>query len=79
MDDGLPYSTIKSIEDQNAMQKDLTSLAMWANTWGMKFNMKKYYIMQIDLELKTKDHMYKLCGHVLEQVPNDPYLGVIIS
>ena len=61
------------------MQKDLNSLEKWADTWGMKFNAKKCYILQIDRGLKTKDHMYKLCGHVLKQVPNNPYLGVIIS
>ena len=78
-DDCLLYRTIKSIEDQIAMQKDLTSLEKWADTWGMKFNAKKCHILRIDRGLKTKDHMYELCGHVLKQVPNNPYLGVIIS
>ena len=42
----------------------------------MRFNAKKCYIMSINNKLT---HFYQLDGHILQQVPENPYLGVTIS
>ena len=51
----------------------------WANTWGMKFNPKKCYILRITRAKVSFNHCYILTGHILEQVQESPYLGVLIS
>ena len=42
----------------------------------MRFNTKKNYIMSIN---SKSSHFYELDKHVLQQVPENPYLGVTIS
>ena len=78
-DDCLLYRPVKSITDQIQLQKDLTALEVWADTWGMRFNAEKCYILRVARGRKVLEHMYELCGLVLKQVPNSPYLGVVIS
>ena len=75
-DDCLLYRPIKSIKDHLTLQKDLQQLEDWAKTWGMRFNAKKCYIMSIN---SKSSHFYELDKHILQQVPENPYLGVTIS
>ena len=75
-DDCLLYRQIKSREDHISLQYDLQNLETWAKTWGMRFNAKKCYIMSIN---NKSTHFYQLDGHILQQVPVNPYLGVTIS
>ena len=75
-DDCLLYRTIRSFKDHLQLQADLESLQKWAEDWGMRFNATKCY----KLSFKNKSsYMYQLCGTILKQVKNNPYLGVIIS
>ena len=78
-DDCLLYSQIKSQEDQHKLQKDLIELEKWATTWGMKFNAKKCYIMRIYRGTKAITSMYTLDKHILEQVQDNPYFGLLIN
>ena len=42
----------------------------------MRFNATKCYVLSI----KSKSqHLYSLSGHILQQVQNNPYLGLQIS
>ena len=75
-DDCLLYRSIKSRADHDTLQKDLSNLEAWANTWGMRFNAKKCYILSIN---QKSSHFYQLNNHILQQVPENPYLGVTIS
>ena len=75
-DDCLLYRQIKSREDHISLQFDPQNLETWAKTWGMHFNAKKCYIMSIN---NKSTHFYQLDGHILQQVPENPYLGVTIS
>ena len=75
-DDCLLYRPIKSIKDHLTLQKDLQQLEGWAKTWGMRFNAEKCYIMSINSE---SSHFYELEKHILQQVPENPYLGITIS
>ena len=72
----LLYRQVKSTEDHISLQQDLQNLEIWAKTWGMRFNAKKCYIMSIN---SKSTHFYQLDGHILQQVPENPYLGVTIS
>ena len=76
-DDCLLYRVIKSIKDQEELQKDLKSLEKWAADWGMRFNAKKCYILTI--ANKGKHKFYDLSSHILQNVDDNPYLGLILS
>ena len=75
-DDCLLYRPIKSEQDHLILQKDLEALERWAEDWGMSFNAKKCYVLSI--KQKTF-RFYSLCGHILQEVDSNPYLGVTIS
>ena len=76
-DDCLLYRIIKSIKDQEELQKDLKSLEKWAEDWGMQFNAKKCYILTI--ADKGKHKFYELNSTILKNVNDNPYLGLILS
>ena len=76
-DDCLLYRMIRSPKDQEDLQKDLQSLEVWADRWGMRFNAKKCYILSISD--KGKHKFYQLNSHILANVENNPYLGLTIA
>ena len=76
-DDCLLYRKVTSTADQEEIQKDLKRLETWAETWGMKFNAKKCYILSISN--KGRNKFYELNSYILKHVENNPYLGLIIS
>ena len=73
----LLYRIIKSIKDQEELQKDLKSLEKWAEDWGMQFNAKECYILTI--ADKGKHKFYELNSTILKNVNDNPYLGLILS
>ena len=75
-DDCLLYRNIKTADDHNILQADLKNLEVWAENWGMRFNAKKCYILSIR---NKSQRFYSLNGHILQQVQNNPYLGLQIS
>ena len=75
-DDCLLYRRISTIQDQIKLQDDLQSLEQWAETWDMRFNAKKCFIMSIN---QKKSHFYQISNHILQQVDTNPYLGVTFS
>ena len=77
-DDCLLYRRIKSATDQYILQKDLEALENWAHTWGMKFNATKCYVMSIHRQQNPFTKFYQLNNHILKQVSENPYLGLII-
>ena len=77
-DDCLAYKEIKTPDDQQTLQKDLTSLQLWAERWGMKFNPSKCNIMHIS-RTKPISKYYEICGQILSTVDSAKYLGVTIT
>ena len=75
-DDCLLYRKIESQEDHTILQQDLIELEKWASKWGMRFNAKKCYIMSIN---NKSSHFYSLCNHILQQVSENPYLGITLT
>ena len=78
-DDCLLYRSIETSQDQVELQNDLAKLEIWAENWGMRFNAKKCYVMPICRGRDKKDHMYELCGSILQAVSDEKYLGILIS
>ena len=75
-DDCLLYRVIKTINDHIQLKKDPKALEQWAHLNGMAFNAKKCYILSI--KNKTS-YFYQLNNTILQEVPANPYLGVMIS
>ena len=50
-DDCLLYRTIKTAKDHQKLQADLEQLEIWAKDWGIRFNVKKCYILSINKKL----------------------------
>ena len=75
-DDCLLYWKIESQEDHTILQQDLIELEKWASKWGMRFNAKKCYTMSIN---NKSSHFYSLCNHILQQVSENPYLGITLT
>ena len=78
-DDCLMYRPIYSVDDQSALQRDLSSLERWGDTWGMKFNAKKCQIITLARGRRPFIHFYTLCNHILESVSDAKYLGILVS
>ena len=78
-DDCLIYRNIKTADDQKQLQDDLSKLEDWAHKWGMRFNATKCYLMIISRSKSPWKHNYTLDNHTLEQVSDNPYLGITIS
>ena len=64
------YSAPKSCE--------LAALETWAEDWGMQFNVSKCYLMSIHRSKHPYSSHYRLDYHILEQVEENPYLGLTI-
>ena len=75
-DDCLLYRNIKTERDHTILQQDLANLEIWAKNCGMRFNAKECYILSIR---NKSQRMYTLDRHILQQVQNNPYLGLQIS
>ena len=75
-DDCLLYRTFKTAKDHQKLQADLEQLEIWAKDWGMRFNAKKCYILSIN---KKSNKFYSLDNHILQEVQDNPYLGLQIS
>lgn len=78
-DDALLYRPIKSIQDQIEMQHDLDLLQNWADAWDMNFNPSKCYVMSSKRHGVKHSKFYRLKGEILQEVNDNPYLGVILS
>ena len=78
-DDCLVYRPIRSEADQVLLQRDLSSLELWGDTWGMHFNATKCNIMRISRSRNPLTRMYSLCNHMLSEVDTAKYLGTNLS
>jgi hypothetical protein len=58
---------------------DLYVTLVISRTWGMRLNATKCYKMSIHRSKDSYTHHYSLDNHILEQVENNPYVGVLIS
>ena len=75
-DDCLLYREINTFQDHITLQQDLKNLESWADTWGMRLNATKCYILSIN---NKSNFRYSLNNTILKEVPNNPYLGILPS
>jgi len=78
-DNCLLYHSVKSTEDQLALQEDLIRLQELGEKWSTKFNASICTnILRITRSKQPISTMYRytLCGHTLEQVNETKYFGI---
>ena len=75
-DDCLLYREINTFQDHITVQQDLKNLESWADTWGMRLNATKCSILSI---YNKSNFRYSLNNTILKEVPNNPYLGILLS
>jgi ribonuclease P/MRP protein subunit RPP40 len=78
-DDCCIYRTIKSNNDQIALQKDLNAIEAWCTKWGMELNLKKCVSMTVSRRLHKIDRNYTIGGVDLDKVDSYKYLGVVLN
>ena len=80
-DDSKLFKHITSRDDCLAIQRDLTKLENWSNTWLLRFHPGKCHVLSLGKLDQSPCHAYEyeLCGHKLEHVFEERDLGVIID
>lgn len=76
-DDTKIYKEINSVQECILLQKDLSSIASWAETWQMSLNPEKTKVLTIG-NCKI-NHSYTLNSKVIEKVDHIKDLGVTIQ
>ena len=79
-DDSLPFKVTENENDRELLQRDLSTLELWEETWQMRFNPTKRVVLRISNKKKpTRKTDYQLHGHILEVVDASKYLGVTLT
>ncbi len=76
-DDTKLAGVVDSLEQSQELQRDLTSLVDWAQTWDMQFNVDKCKVMHIGT--KNSKAGYAMDGKTLQVVTQDRDLGIIVE
>ena len=79
-DDCLLYKTIQSSQDAIDLQQDLLAMQSWEETWLMKFNISKCFVVRVTQSKKYKVlYDYQLHSFTLSSVDHCKYLGVVLQ
>ncbi|CAM4413494.1 unnamed protein product, partial [Caretta caretta] len=76
-DDTKLLKIVKTTEDCEELQKDLTKLSDWAKKWQMKFNVDKCKVMHIGKN--NPNYTYNMTGANLATTNQERDLGVIVD
>ena len=72
-DDALIYRPILSVSDHRILQNDLHTLEQWANTWDMRFNPCKCYILSMKRAGVKSAIFYTSSIPGVKMIPFPPY------
>ena len=61
-DDSKLWEPVKTIEDCEAMQNDITQLHEWANTWQQNFNEKMCTVLRVGKHFPS--YTYTMTNHI---------------
>ena len=78
-DDTKLYREIKSPDDHQILQNDLSKLCTWSKKWLLKFHPKKCSCLTIGKKLESPSYSYDLSSHIIEQVKSIKDIGVTMD
>ena len=78
-DDCILYRQIRSQHDQQLLQADLNTLAIWEQKWGMDFHPQKCSVLRVTRSRSPFIGDYTLKGIKLAEEKSSKYLGVDIQ
>ena len=78
-DDTKLYREIKSPDDHQILQNDLSKLCTWSKKWLLKFYPKKCSCLTIGKKLESPSYSYDLSSHIIEQVKSIKDIGVTMD
>ena len=78
-DDTKLYREIKSPDDHQILQNDLSKLCTWSKKWLLKFHPKKCSCLTIGKKLESLSYSYDLSSHIIEQVKSIKDIGVTMD
>ena len=78
-DDTKLYSEIKSPDDHQILQNDLSKLCTWSKKWLLKFHPKKCSCLTIGKKLESPSYSYDLSSHITEQVKSIKDIGITMD
>ena len=78
-DNCIVYRIIRTEDDCKALQKDLNTLTIWEQRWGMQFHSQKCNALSCTRARNPFTFNYTLKGHTLTYEQTSKYLGVDIS
>ena len=70
---------IKSPDDHQILQNDLSKLCTWSRKWLLKFHPKKCSCLTIGKKLESPSYSYDLSSHIIEQVKSIKDIGVTLT
>ena len=73
------YRVIDSVDDHYNLQRDLTSLEKWSDTWQMKFNPAKCVHLAITNKKTYIKNCYQIYCQNIKQASSTKYLGITID
>ena len=73
------YKKITSVQDTQALQKELETMSSWEHRWQMSFNPEKCYVLRIPSSRSPIITNYKLGDSILQDTNQHTYLGVDIQ
>ena len=76
-DDTKLGKTVQVEKDREELQEALDQLCIWAEKWGMVFNVGKCKVMHMGHH--NPAFSYTMNGHVLEETKEERDIGVIVS
>ena len=78
-DDSKCLSVINTIDDCVKLQSDLDNLYQWVAMNKLDFQIPKCHNLRISRKRSSLQREYSLCGQILEIVPLERDLGVMVS
>ena len=80
-DDSLLYCIVNKDTESALLQRDLTTIGEWENTWQTSFNPSKCSVIRVTSGKRQKiyESNYTLHGQTLEVVDSSKYFGVTVT
>ena len=78
-DDCIMYLGLSSMESPQLLQDDLNTLSKWAETWQMRFNSDKCFVMHLSRSKTPVRTTYFLGSTALKETASHSYLGITLS